>query len=229
MVGFTCYLWNIERTLWVVRELRRRRPGIRIVLGGPDVTADNAWVLETPDYDFAVIGEGEQTFAQLLLALLDDDLPPVPVAGLFVPSSVEGPRYHPSRQPARRSPLPDLNLIGSPYLAGILDAADEEVLLLETSRGCIYRCKFCYYWKSYDTTYYLADDTIEALQPPQFSRRSSRLSISFSIFLRSRVSLAHSGSCSRVFKASRTSSFMPASPWRLERDARQAVRLTAFR
>src|SRR6266542_422239 len=65
LVGFTCYLWNIERTLWVAHELKRRRPGVRIVLGGPEVTADNAWVLQTPDYDFAVIGEGEQTFAQL--------------------------------------------------------------------------------------------------------------------------------------------------------------------
>src|SRR5947209_17271929 len=67
LVGFTCYVWNIERTLWIAHELKRRRPGIRIVLGGPEITADNAWVLQTLDYDFAVIGEGEQTFANLLL------------------------------------------------------------------------------------------------------------------------------------------------------------------
>src|SRR3954470_7391277 len=85
LVGFTCYLWNIERTLWVAAELKRLRPEVRIVLGGPEITADNAWVLNTPDYDFAVIGEGEQTFAQLLLGLLGDDTPPVPIAGLYVP------------------------------------------------------------------------------------------------------------------------------------------------
>src|SRR5881628_1281449 len=28
LVGFTCYLWNIERTLWISRELKRRRPGV---------------------------------------------------------------------------------------------------------------------------------------------------------------------------------------------------------
>ncbi len=162
LVGFTCYLWNIERTLWVARELKRRRPGVRIVLGGPEITADNAWVLETADYDFAVIGEGEQTFAQLLLGLLGDDVPPVPIPGLFLPSPGSGPRYHPSREPARREPLPDLNLLGSPYLAGILDVADEEMLLLETTRGCRYRCRFCYYWKSYDKTYSLADETVRA-------------------------------------------------------------------
>jgi radical SAM superfamily enzyme YgiQ (UPF0313 family) len=162
LVGFTCYLWNIERTLHLARELKRRRPDVRIVLGGPEVTNDNAWVLDTPDYDFAVIGEGEQTFTQLLLGLLDDDTSPVAIPGLFVPPPGSGPRFHPSRRPAPRTPLPDLNLLGSPYLAGILDAADEQMLLLETSRGCRFRCKFCYYWKSYDKTYYLADETIRA-------------------------------------------------------------------
>jgi radical SAM superfamily enzyme YgiQ (UPF0313 family) len=162
LVGFTCYLWNIERTLWIARELKRRRPDVRIVLGGPEVTPDNAWVLDTAEYDFAVVGEGEQTFAQLLLGLLGDDTPPVAIPGLFVPPGGPGPRFHPSRQPAQRSPLPDLNLLGSPYLAGILDVADEKMLLLETSRGCRFRCKFCYYWKSYDKTYYLADETIRA-------------------------------------------------------------------
>jgi radical SAM superfamily enzyme YgiQ (UPF0313 family) len=162
LVGFTCYLWNIERSLWLAQELKRCRPDIRIVLGGPEVTADNAWVLDTPDYDFAVVGEGEQTFAQLLLGLLGDDVPPVSIAGLYVPPPGAGPHFDPALRPAPRAPLPDLNQVGSPYLAGILDAADEEMLLLETSRGCRFRCKFCYYWKSYDKTYYLADDAIRA-------------------------------------------------------------------
>jgi radical SAM superfamily enzyme YgiQ (UPF0313 family) len=162
LVGFTCYLWNIERTLWLVRELKRRCPDIRIVLGGPEITGDNAWVLDTPDYDFAVIGEGEQTFANLLLALLDDPLPPVLIAGLFVPAACGGTRFQRSLAPARRSPLSDLNRINSPYLEGILDAADDEMLLLETSRGCRYRCRFCYYWKSYDATYFLSDENIRA-------------------------------------------------------------------
>jgi radical SAM superfamily enzyme YgiQ (UPF0313 family) len=162
LVGFSCYLWNIERTLWIIRELKRRRPNVRVLLGGPEVTSDNAWVLDTPDYDFAVVGEGEQTFTQLLQGLLADDTPPAAIPGLFVPPVAAGPRFHPSRRPVARSPLPDLNVLGSPYLAGILDVADEEMLLLESSRGCRFRCKFCYYWKSYDKTTFLADETIRA-------------------------------------------------------------------
>jgi radical SAM superfamily enzyme YgiQ (UPF0313 family) len=161
LVGFTCYLWNIERTLWIARELKRRRPDTRVVLGGPEITPDNAWVLDSDAYDFAVIGEGEQTFANLLLALLDEVTPPVPIAGLYVPAP-SGPRYRPDRVPAFRTPMPDLNQLGSPYLAGILDAADEQMLLLETTRGCVFKCKFCYYPKSYDKQYYLSFDTVLA-------------------------------------------------------------------
>ncbi|HKI34791.1 MAG TPA: cobalamin-dependent protein [Gemmataceae bacterium] len=145
LVGFTCYVWNIERTLWIAAELKRRLPDVRIVLGGPEITADNAWVLDTPDYDFAVIGEGEQTFAQLLLGLLGDEVPPLSVPGLYVPPAPGACRFDPSRRPPFRTPLPDLNALGSPYLAGILDAGDEQMLLLETTRGCVFKCKFCYY------------------------------------------------------------------------------------
>ena len=43
MVGFTCYLWNIERTLWIAQRLKQSQPGLRILLGGPEITADNSF------------------------------------------------------------------------------------------------------------------------------------------------------------------------------------------
>src|SRR6516225_1696551 len=79
LVGFTCYLWNIDRTLWIAARLKERRPDLRIVIGGPEVTADNDWVMQTPAVDYAVIGEGEQTFADLLLALVHEEAPPIPI------------------------------------------------------------------------------------------------------------------------------------------------------
>ena len=47
-------------------------------------------------------------------------------------------------------------------MAGILDAADEQMLLLETIRGCIFKCKFCYYPKSYDDLYFVSEEKIVA-------------------------------------------------------------------
>ena len=180
MVGFTCYLWNIDRTLWIASRLKERRPDLRIIIGGPEITADNAWVLKHPAIDFAAIGEGEQTFSELLIELRENDLPRQPIAGLFVSPTVARPQQQRVNSdllvleptsgfstdglllPTFRQPLASLDEISSPYLEGILDAADEEMLLLETIRGCIFKCKFCYYPKSYDDLYFVSREKIIA-------------------------------------------------------------------
>ncbi len=157
LVGFTCYLWNIERTIWIAGQLKARapcthgRPEIRVLLGGPEITCDNRWVLEEPAIDLAVIGEGEQTFVDLLAAL-GAGRPAAGIPGLWNRGGSLPPR------PA----LTDLDLVSSPYIEGILDAAEEQTMLMETSRGCRYRCKFCYYPKSYDSISRMSAGQIEA-------------------------------------------------------------------
>lgn len=164
LVGFTCYLWNIDRSLWIAEQLKAARPELQILLGGPEITADNAWVLEQPVIDYAAIGEGEQTFCELLSALRNSSAPRQPIDGLYVAAEHRGKTSDtsPARLPSFRRPLPNLNEISSPYLAGILDAADEQMLLLETIRGCVFKCKFCYYPKSYDSLYFLSEEKILA-------------------------------------------------------------------
>jgi radical SAM superfamily enzyme YgiQ (UPF0313 family) len=170
LVGWTCYLWNVERSLEVSRLVKERRPEIRVIVGGPEITADNAWVLERPEIDFAAIGEGEQTFVELLAELHERPVPQRPIAGLYVSPALartvrgqwnDAPVSR-GELPLFRKPLPSLNEVSSPYLHGILDAADEELLLLETLRGCVFKCKFCYYPKSYDDLYFVSRERIIA-------------------------------------------------------------------
>lgn len=156
LVGFTCYLWNIERTLWIAEQLKLAEPRLKVMLGGPEITADNAWVLGHEAVDFAAIGEGEQTFCELLGELTAAPRVDKVVDGLFARSCEARGRI-----PFRR-PLARLDDISSPYLAGILDAADERTLLLETVRGCVFKCKFCYYPKSYDSLYFLSPEKVRA-------------------------------------------------------------------
>ncbi len=170
LVGWTCYLWNVERSLDVSRYVKQARPGLRILVGGPEITADNGWVLERPEVDFAAIGEGEQTFCELLASLQNEDIPDRQIAGLYVSPAlartVRGDwndvKVARGEMPLFRQPLPNLNEVSSPYLAGILDAADEQLMLLETLRGCIFKCKFCYYPKSYDDLYFVSREKIIA-------------------------------------------------------------------
>jgi len=155
LLGFTCYLWNIDRTLWIAREVKSRRPKTLVILGGPEITLDNSWVLESSAYDYAAIGEGEVTFADFLRHHLDAISPREAIPGIV---HNKGER----RFLAPREPMPDLDPISSPYLAGILNAGDQEQLLLETIRGCIFKCKFCYYPKAYDKLYYVSREKILA-------------------------------------------------------------------
>ena len=164
MVGFTCYLWNIDRTLWLAQRLKQARPGLFIVLGGPEITADNGWVLEDAAVDYAVIGEGEQTFADLLRLHADQAIGGERAGvGRTAGEGVPGlwSRKNPSIPPFRR-PLGSLDEVSSPYLADILDAADERTMFLETVRGCVFKCKFCYYPKSYDAIYFVSRERIAA-------------------------------------------------------------------
>ncbi len=155
LVGFTCYLWNIDRTLWVAQNLEARCPELRILLGGPEITGDNGWVLDSASFDYAAVGEGEQTFCDLLRHHAGRGSEPGTIPGLVV-------RNGGLHRGPRRTPMRDLDAISSPYLAGILNAGDQEQLLLETIRGCVFRCKFCYYPKAYDGLYYVSSRKIAA-------------------------------------------------------------------
>jgi hypothetical protein len=154
IVGFSCYLWNIDRTLWIAAQLKRERPDIIIVVGGPEITNDNAWVFESGVIDFAAVGEGEQTFSDFLQAMLDGDAGQRMIPGLWRATLPQIPLF--------RKPIANLDDVSSPYLQGILNAADERMLLLETIRGCVFKCKFCYYPKSYDALYFVSEEKIIA-------------------------------------------------------------------
>jgi radical SAM superfamily enzyme YgiQ (UPF0313 family) len=176
IVGFTCYLWNIDRTLWVANQVKQRRAQTQVLLGGPEITRDNEWVLDSPCVDYAVIGEGEQTFAQFL-AMYADRTPaairptsskgiqlPI-VDGIATPGRIAGLAQRVNGRMVfgnHRTPMRNLDDISSPYLTGILNAGDQEQLLLETIRGCIFKCKFCYYPKAYDGLYYVSREKILA-------------------------------------------------------------------
>ncbi|HYF66117.1 MAG TPA: cobalamin-dependent protein, partial [Herpetosiphonaceae bacterium] len=73
VLGISLYTWNSERSLLIAERARRQLPGMKIVVGGPEVQRNNEWVLRHPAVDIAVEGEGEQTFAEILERLAADD------------------------------------------------------------------------------------------------------------------------------------------------------------
>jgi hypothetical protein len=152
MVGFTCYLWNVERTLWIAERLKQKRPDLIVLLGGPEITADNDWVLRNPAIDYAVLGEGEPAFAELLANLSN--------VGPVVADAHDA--HRPVLLAKPEGIELDLDAVSSPYVEGVLDLGDERRMSLETARGCRFGCKYCYYPKSHAGLRFLSADRILA-------------------------------------------------------------------
>jgi MoaA/NifB/PqqE/SkfB family radical SAM enzyme len=142
LIGFGVAVWNLERTLHLCRELKQKLPKTCLVLGGPEVTGDNDYLLEQGGFDAGVVGEGEETFIALLDALLRGRTLGV-VPGLLLREG-ESWALTPTRALAE-----GLDRIPSPYIGGILEPSFLGSVFLETVRGCPYRCAYCYYHKSY--------------------------------------------------------------------------------
>jgi hypothetical protein len=142
MVGFSCYLWNVQRTLHLCSLIRQRLEDCLIVLGGPEVTTDNDFLASHDCFHFGVVGEGEETFVELIRSVMDGQRDFPGVKGLIVRRDS---KVHFS---GRRGRMKDLDAIPSPYLKGFIGPSLNRSMLMETVRGCPMRCTYCYYHKS---------------------------------------------------------------------------------
>ena len=138
IVGISCYLWNVERSLFLAKQIKYQLPACRVVLGGPEITPDNGFLLHRGEFDIGVVGEAEEVWKELLQSFPNISK----ISGLLIPG--KGGKYHFTGSGNARVPLSQWS---SPYLRGLLDCQLRSVLWLETVRGCVYRCAYCYYHK----------------------------------------------------------------------------------
>jgi radical SAM superfamily enzyme YgiQ (UPF0313 family) len=142
ILGLSLYLWNTERSLHLGREVKRRSPKTTVIVGGPEVTPDNRFVLDQPGFDFAVAGEAEESFVDLLRSILEGR-DAVGLPGV----SVRGPQGMSGFGAPTRASFP-LKRYPSPYLTGVLRVEPERSCYVETARGCRSRCSYCCYPRS---------------------------------------------------------------------------------
>ncbi|MCQ6559046.1 B12-binding domain-containing radical SAM protein [Paenibacillus mendelii] len=142
VVGFSCYIWNIEETITVIDMLRKIMPTVRIVLGGPEVSYDmNFWMERLPEVDFIVVGEGEETFHHLLTEIRDTQKFHMVFGVTYRKRHADG-REEVIVNPPR--PKLDLAKLPSPHrFAEDVPSLANRVVYFETSRGCPFSCQFC--------------------------------------------------------------------------------------
>ncbi len=131
-IGFSCYIWNWGMIRELLRELPKLLPDTDIWLGGPEVSYDGEAVLrEFPKVRGIMVGEGEETFRELLQCYVDGKATTVDrIAGLYLPGG-----YTPYREP--------VDLSSVPFLYQDLDTFSNRIIYYESSRGCPYRCSYC--------------------------------------------------------------------------------------
>lgn len=133
VIGFSCYIWNIEDVLYIAENIKKIKPKTTIVLGGPEVSYEVEDLLEgNPYIDYVILSEGEERFRKLLKAL-DGQMPL---------ESIDGLAYRASGHILVNPPggYMDLNEIPFPYTDENLS---DKLVYYETSRGCPFRCAFC--------------------------------------------------------------------------------------
>ncbi|MDU4008104.1 DUF4080 domain-containing protein [Veillonella sp.] len=160
ILGFACYIWNIEMTLHVVDMVKSVRPDIKIVLGGPEVSFTADELLERcPNIDYIVQGEGEEAFHALVTALHlgNDGLDPV------IPG-VRGRRNGSILGSAEAVEVRDLSTIPFPYTEEDMDDLEHKIIYYESSRGCPFSCQYCLSGNKNTVRFFPQERTLEELQ-----------------------------------------------------------------
>ena len=160
VLGFACYIWNIEMTLHVVDMVKAVRPDIKIVLGGPEVSFTADELLERcPNIDYIVQGEGEEAFHALVTALQlgNDGLDPV------IPG-VRGRRNGSILGSAEAVEVSDLSSIPFPYTEEDMDDLEHKIIYYESSRGCPFSCQYCLSGNKNTVRFFPQERTLKELQ-----------------------------------------------------------------
>ena len=142
-VGVTCMTGpQILYAIEVSRRVKAKNPATPVIWGGVHASLMPAQTLANPYIDAVVVGEGEATFAELVDALRDGS----PLSGIAGLQYKEGGavRTTPPRDFVELDAEPPMpyHLIDVDRYRRRLFGVDH--LTFNSSRGCIFRCTFCW-------------------------------------------------------------------------------------
>jgi len=135
IIGFSCYLWNIEYTISIARDLKKILPEVTIFMGGPEVSYHPEKMLEEYDFiDVIMVGEGEKTFYEYLAWVVD---------GKGHLSKIDGLVYRSQNEILRTNPRQGLVMDELVFPYEDLSEMTNRILYYESIRGCPFSCSYC--------------------------------------------------------------------------------------
>jgi radical SAM superfamily enzyme YgiQ (UPF0313 family) len=153
LVGIQCnFTTERKRAMALARRVRRDLPSVFLLLGGHDASREPGWFID-PVFDAIAVGDGEEIVPQLVDAL-ERGAPLEKVPGLVL--NRDGGQVATGHAPARREldtlPLPARHLIAE-YAPNYYINFRKPLALMETARGCPFKCNFCSVWNFHESTF----------------------------------------------------------------------------
>lgn len=138
IVAFSCSVWNYEYNKSLAKAIKEVYPEAVTIFGGHNVLRDFGTFEECSEADILIYREGEEAFRQIVLSLLETK----ELSGIANIAYKSADGYIKTKEEAFC-----LNEYPSPYLNGIFDGIVNDGIsfsaILETNRGCPFKCAFC--------------------------------------------------------------------------------------
>jgi ribosomal peptide maturation radical SAM protein 1 len=152
VVGFTSTFMQNVPSLALAAALKRRRPGIRTIMGGCNLDGPQGAAVHAtfPQIDLVVRGEGERAFPALVRALRDDDAAALAAIPGLCHRAADGTSIvnpEGALLPINEVPRPDYDGYFGQLAESPVSIVVRPSLVLEAARGCWWgekhHCKFC--------------------------------------------------------------------------------------
>ncbi len=153
VVGLQCnFTTERRRALRLARKVRAELPGAFVVLGGHDASREPGWFAD-PAFDAIAVGDGEEILPPLVEALdRGADLERVPGLVLNRDGGQVATGHAPARRELDQLPLPARHLIAR-YAPHYYINFRKPLALMETARGCPFKCSFCSVWNFHESSF----------------------------------------------------------------------------
>jgi radical SAM superfamily enzyme YgiQ (UPF0313 family) len=143
LVGVGVYIWNADESARLVADLKRVRPDVIVVLGGPEVSYETDRQAIVADADYVITGEGDLAFAELCeKVLVHRQRPLMKVIPAELPEFVHERGANKSLG-LQSQGISNESVIALPYDLYTDHDLAHRVVYVEASRGCPFKCEFC--------------------------------------------------------------------------------------